>query len=121
MKSIIIAAVLACAPAAALAADLSGVWTVNGAFGEAIKFSSVCTLKEDAAGKLTGACKGTQQEDAATTGAVTGATAAFGYDTTYQGSPVHLDYKGDVQADGSLKGTVDAAGGEGTFTATVAK
>jgi hypothetical protein len=118
VKSLIIAAALACAPAAALAADVSGVWNVNGAFGDAIKYSSVCTLKQDTAGKLAGTCKGTQQEDAATTGAVTGTSVAFAYDTTYQGSPVHLDYKGDVQADGSVKGTVDAGGAQGTFTAT---
>ncbi|HVM99491.1 MAG TPA: hypothetical protein VMT68_04675 [Caulobacteraceae bacterium] len=118
MKSLIIAAVLACAPAAALAADESGTWNVSGAFGEAIKYTSVCTLKQDDAGKLTGSCKGTQNEDAAATGAVTGTSVEFAYDTTYQGSPVHLDYKGDLQSDGSLKGTVDTGGAQGTFTAT---
>jgi hypothetical protein len=119
VKSLIIAAALALAPAAALAADESGAWTLKGDIGNgAVTWSSVCTLKQDDAGKLTGSCKGTQQEDAAATGSVTGSTVEIIYDTTYQGSPVHLDYKGDVQSDGSLKGTVDTGGPQGTFTAT---
>jgi hypothetical protein len=118
VKSLIIAAALVCAPALASAADMSGSWTVNGAFGEAIKFTSACVLKDDGAGKLTGTCKGQANEDLATTGTVTPKTMEFAYDTTYQGSPVHLDFKGDVQADGSLKGTIETGGPEGTFTAT---
>jgi hypothetical protein len=31
---------------------------------------------------------------------------------------VHLDYKGAPQADGSLAGTIDTGGPQGTFTAT---
>ena len=119
MKSFIIAAIIACAPAAALAADISGAWTINGDIGGgAVKWSSACVLKQDSAGKLSGTCKGTQSEDAAATGSVTGTSMEVIYDTTYQGSPVHLDYKGDLQADGSVKGTVDTGGPPGTFTAT---
>ena len=66
---------------------------------------------------------GTQNESAPTTGTVTtgadGKTAVeFAHDTSYQGTPVHLDYKGTVQSDGSLSGTVDAGGASGAFTAT---
>lgn len=123
MKKLVLAAALALSPAAALAADLTGQWNVAGAFDAmGIKYSSACTLAQDAGGKLTGTCQGTQQESAATTGTVTtgadGKTAVeFAYDTSYQGSPVHLDYKGTVQADGTLAGTVDAGGADGTFTA----
>ena len=124
MKKLVLAALLALAPGAALAADLSGGWNVAGAFDAmGIKFTSACKLAQDSSGKLTGTCQGTQQESAATTGTVTtgadGKTAVeFAYDTSYQGSPVHLDYKGAVQADGTLAGTVDAGGVSGTFTAT---
>ncbi|HWF76030.1 MAG TPA: hypothetical protein VN694_02535 [Caulobacteraceae bacterium] len=124
MKKLVLAAAVALLPGAALAADLSGAWNVAGSFDAmGIKYSSACKLKEDPAGKLSGSCQGTQNEDDATTGAVTtgadGKTAIeFAYDTTYQGSPVHLDYKGTEQADGTLSGTVDAGGADGTFTAT---
>lgn len=118
MKRLILAAVLACAPAAAFAADLSGAWTINGAFGDTIKYSHTCALTEDGAGKLSGPCKGQQGETMQAAGAVSGTTVEIAYDTTYQGSPVHLDYKGDLQSDGSLKGTVDAGGLQGVSTAT---
>jgi hypothetical protein len=129
MKKLVLAAALALlpmtvVPGAALAADVSGAWNVAGSFDAmGIKYNSVCTLKQDAAGKLTGACTGTQNETAPTTGTVTtgadGKTAVeFAHDTSYQGTPVHLDYKGTVQSDGSLSGTVDAGGASGTFTAT---
>jgi len=118
VKRLLIAAALVLAPSAVFAADFSGAWTIKGDVGGAIQFSSACTLKQDNAGKLTGTCKGTQNEDAPVTGTVTATSAEFAYDTTYQGSPVHLDYKGDVQADGTLKGAVDTGGPAGTFTLT---
>jgi hypothetical protein len=127
VKKLLIAAVLACAPGAVFAADLTGGWTVNGAFDSmGVKYSSACKWTQDAHGALGGTCKGTANEDAATTGAVvTGADGKtvikFAYDTTYQGTPVHLDYTGAVQGDGTIAGTVDAGGAQGTFTAAAAK
>jgi hypothetical protein len=123
VKKLILAAALALTPCAALAADVSGAWTVAGSFDAmGIKFTSDCKLAQDAGGKLSGTCTGTQNEAAATTGAVTtadGKTAvAFAYDTTYQGSPVHLAYTGALQADGTVTGAVDAGGAQGTFVAT---
>jgi hypothetical protein len=117
MKVMLFAAALALAPVSALAADASGAWTVNGAFGDEIKYTAACTFKQDSAGKLAGSCKQADQPDAAATGQVDGSKVEFTYDTTYQGSPYHLDYKGDLQPDGSLSGTVDAGGPQGTFTA----
>jgi hypothetical protein len=118
MKRLLIAAVFALAPATVFAADLSGACTLHGDIGGSIQWTSACTLKQDGDGKLSGTCKGTQNEDAAATGTVTGTTLDLAYDTTYQGSPVHLDYKGDVQPDGTAKGTVDTGGPAGTFTLT---
>jgi hypothetical protein len=119
MRTLLIAATALAlvAPAAANAADLSGAWTINGDFNEQIKYSLTCDLKQTA-GALAGPCKGPQGETIQAVGTVDGGKATLSYDTTYQGSPVHLDYKGDVQPDGSLKGVVDAAGLEGSFTAT---
>jgi hypothetical protein len=124
VKKYVLAAALALAPGAALAADLGGAWSVAGSFDAmGIKYASQCTLAQAGDGKLTGTCTGTQNEAAATTGAATtgadGKTAVeFAYDTTYQGTPVHLAYKGALQADGTVTGTVDAGGAQGTFVAT---
>ena len=118
MKRLLIAAAFALAPATVFAADFSGPWTIHGDIGGSIQWTSACTLTQGSDGKLSGTCKGTQNEDAAATGSVTGTTIEILYDTTYQGSPVHLDYKGDVQPDGTAKGTVDTGGPPGTFTLT---
>lgn len=118
MKRLLFAATIALAPITAFAADLSGSWTVNAAFDSmGIKYALPCTFAVDSGGKLTGKCTSDQGE-VDPTGTVSGSAVEFGYDTTYQGSPVHLDYKGTVQADGSLSGTVDTGGPQGTFTAT---
>jgi hypothetical protein len=124
-RLLIAAAALAFAPGAVFAADLSGAWTVHGVFDSmGVKYDSPCKLAQDSTGKLAGSCLGNAGDNAATTGMVTtgadGKTIAveFAYDTTYQGTPVHLDYKGTMQADGSLAGTVDTGGPQGTFTAT---
>jgi len=118
VKRLLIAAALALAPIAASAADVNGDWTVNGAFDAmGIKYTLTCTFAVDTGGKLTGPCK-SEQGDVTAAGAVSGSDVTFGYDTTYQGSPVHLAYKGTVQSDGSLTGTVDAGGPQGTFSAT---
>ena len=123
MKKLLLAAAIACAPAITLAADMSGNWTINGTFASmGVSYTVTCKLAQDAAGKLAGPCDGANGEHDAATGAVT--TGADGkpmlelaYDTTYQGTPVHLDYKGAAQADGSFAGTVDTGGPQGAFTA----
>jgi len=118
MKRLLIAAAFAFAPASVFAADMSGTWTIHGDIGGSIQWTSACTLAQGADGKLSGTCKGTQNEDAAASGQATATTVELAYDTTYQGSPVHLDYKGDIQPDGTAKGTVDTGGPAGTFTLT---
>ena len=40
----------------------------------------------------------------------------FSYDVTFNDMPMHVVYKGQSQADGSVKGSVEAAGTTGTFT-----
>ena len=50
-------------------------------------------------------------------GAVDGSKATFAYDTDYQGRAVHVEYTGEVQADGSMKGPIREGDSEGSFTA----
>jgi asparagine N-glycosylation enzyme membrane subunit Stt3 len=114
------AAAFALAPAAALAADMSGVWTVHGTFG-ALKYTITCTFKQQGS-TLSGPCTGGPTgENVPTTGKVNGTTVEFMYDTTYQGAPVHLYYGGMAHADGSITGAIDSSGAGGVFTATIAR
>jgi hypothetical protein len=115
VKSLLIAAaVLALSPVAAMAADQGGSWKIDANFNDMIKFSITCKLTQTGTA-LAGPCVGPQGEALAATGTSDGAKVVISYDTTYQGSPVHLDYKGDVQPDGSLKGIIDAGQAQGTF------
>jgi len=118
VKRLLIAAAMAVAPIAASAADLSGDWTVNGSFKDmGVSYTLACTFAVDGSGKLSGPCK-SDTGDVAATGTTDGTAIEFAYDTTYNGGPVHLDYKGTVQSDGSLSGTIDTGGPQGAFTAT---
>jgi hypothetical protein len=117
MRSLFIAAAFALAiPVSASAADLSGPWKVDLSFGDAFNFSLTCTFTQDGT-KISGPCV-SDAGSVQATGTFDGSKAEFGYDTTYQGGPMHLAYKGAVQPDGTLKGDVDANGNAGTFTMT---
>jgi len=124
VRKLLLALGLTLAPVAALADDMSGTWTINAAFESmGVTFTTTCTFKQDAAGNLAGPCKGTADEQTPASGALrTGMSGKpevdFGYDTNYEGTPVHLEYVGLPQADGSLTGTISAHGAQGTFTAT---
>lgn len=123
MKRLLLAAVIACAPMAAGAADLSGTWKIDANFASmGVTYTVTCKLAQDASGKLSGPCDGANNEHDTASGAVTSGSDGkpaleLAYDTTYQGTPVHLDYKGTVQADGSFAGSIDTGGPQGTFTA----
>src|SRR5260370_167245 len=86
MKTLIVAAALALAPLAAsadtmstpaaAAPDMSGACKIDAAFGDAIKYTLTCTLKQDGQ-KLSRPCSTSMcGEPIATTGAVAGGGAA---------------------------------------------
>jgi hypothetical protein len=114
VKKLLIAAALTLLPAAAFA----DTWTINASFGDAIKYTTTCAVT-NTSGALAGTCTDPQGGAAVAAKGTLSATAfELAYDTTYQGGPLHLDYKGAVAADGSVSGTIDAGGPQGTFTAT---
>ena len=117
MKRLILAGALLLAPSLAAAADVSGAWTLNDDFASVgRKFTVTCTFAVDN-GKLSGPCKSDQGE-ATATGSVDGPNVEFGYDANYEGMALHLYYKGAVQEDGSIKGTIADGVADGVFTAT---
>jgi hypothetical protein len=114
---IALAAMLALAPAGAQAADLTGVWKVHGQFTGVITYTATCTFSQ-AGASLSGPCVDPQNNtNVQAKGAVSGGAVEFGYDANFNGLAVHLDYKGAVQPDGTLKGTIDTGGPQGAFTA----
>ena len=117
MKNLLIAAALALAPAGASAADLSGVWKVHGVFTGVIDYTATCTFRQ-AGANLAGPCVDPQNNtNAQAKGAVDGGAIEFGYDARFSGLALHLDYKGSLQPDGTLKGVIDTGGPQGAFTA----
>ena len=120
MKTLLIAAAaLALAPAGALAADLSGVWKVHGVFSGVITYTAVCTFRQSGP-NLAGPCVDpTNKTNVVAKGAVNGGAVEFGYDASFNGVAVHLDYKGAVQPDGTLKGVINTGGPQGAFTANL--
>jgi hypothetical protein len=118
LKRLLIAsAALVLIPAGARAADLSGVWKVHGAFTGVITYTAVCTFKQ-AGGALAGPCVDrTNNTNAPATGTVKGGSVEFTYVATFNGITAHLDYKGALQPDGTLKGVIETGGPQGAFTA----
>ena len=116
-RGLIAVAALAFAPVAASAADLTGVWKVHGVFNAVISYTATCTFRQ-AGGNLGGPCVDPQNNtNVVAKGAVNGGNVEFGYDASFQGLTVHLDYKGALQPDGTLKGVIETGGPEGSFTA----
>jgi hypothetical protein len=116
-KRLIVAAALALAPAGALAGDLSGVWKVHGVFSGVISYTAVCTFRQTGP-SFAGPCVDpTNKTNVVAKGAVNGGDVAFGYDASFNGIAVHLNYKGVLQPDGTLKGVIVTGGPQGAFTA----
>jgi len=95
------------------AADASGTWKLTGEI-DGIAISRVCTLKQTDS-KLTGTCKNDTNE-VALTGEVKGNDITWQYEVDYDGSKIALVYKGTLDG-GTIKGSVDASGTGGSFTA----
>jgi len=97
-------------------ADHSTTWKFDVGFTPEIKYSVLCTFKADGV-KIKGPCSIIQGPTLQAKGAVDGSKATFAYDTYYQGRAVHVEYTGEVQADGSMKGPIREGDSEGSFTA----
>lgn len=107
MKHILVlAAVALCAPTIACAKDVSGAWKFEATGARGGASTMTCTLTRSG-NTLTGSCVTRRGSTVDVSGTVTGDNVDFGYIAT--GSPLHVDFKGVIQSDGSIKGTVTAA------------
>lgn len=96
--------------------DQVSAWWINVGLSDQMKYSVVCLFRADGE-KLKGPCAIAQGPILRATGTADGARVSIAYDTTFQGRPTHVVYAGEVQADGSLKGTIRSGEAVGAFTA----
>lgn len=116
MKTFLIAAAaVLLAPAAAMAADISGAWKLTLNIAD-MTIPLGCTLAQSG-GTLSGSCDGADGKPATVTGTVDGTKVAFAYDTNFQDMPMHVAYTGELKSDTSMSGAVNVPGSAGTFTA----
>jgi hypothetical protein len=108
-------------PAPSGNANLAGDWNVTLQL-DAITATPSLTLKQDG-DKLTGEYVSQMYGKAPVAGSVKGSEVTFTVSLSVEGNAVTAVYTGAVQADGSLKGSVDIGGGQmaGTFTAVKKK
>jgi hypothetical protein len=112
------------APAPATAksgnADVSGSWNASLQL-DTISATPTFTLKQDGT-KLTGEYVSQQYGKFPLSGEVTGTAVTFTVSMNIEGNALNAVYNGVLQADGSLKGTVDIGGAMGgSFSATKKK
>jgi hypothetical protein len=105
LKHALLIAATLLAPAIACANDLSGAWKFE-ATGARGATTMTCTLTRSGT-QIAGPCVTARGTTVDVSGTVTGTQVDFGYDLT--GSLLHVDFKGVLQPDGSIKGTVTAA------------
>jgi hypothetical protein len=115
MKPVLFAAALVLAPAIACAADISGAWKFDATGPRGGVSTMTCTLTRSG-DAITGSCVTPQGTTVEVAGTVTGADVDFGYNLA--GSPLHVDFKGVIQSDRSIKGAVTAAIPPSPFTGT---
>lgn len=111
----IAAAAILLVPAVAWAADVSGVWKFEATGPRGGASATTCTLTRTG-DNITGSCVTAQGTTVEVTGAVNGDDVDFGYNLA--GSPLRVDFKGAIQSDGSIKGTVTAAIPPAPFSGT---
>jgi hypothetical protein len=100
--------------------DVSGTWNASLQL-DTVSATPTFTLKQDGS-KLTGEYVSQQYGKFPLTGEVTGTAVTFTVAMNIEGNALNAVYSGVLQADGSLKGSVDIGGAmSGSFSATKKK
>ena len=118
MRPILLAFVAAAM--AASGAHITGVWRLTGRIAD-VTIDRVCTI-EQTEGRIQGPCKN-QSGETVLSGEVNGDIITWRYEAKYDSATVVLVFKGTLESDSAIKGTItasDTAGNNattGTFTA----
>ena len=104
--------------ASAQTVDVTGAWALEVTTDGGVATPSV-TLEQHGE-SLTGHYSSEALGEADVTGTVDGREVTFSFDADFDGQPIPVMYRGTVDEDGTMSGTIDIAGGQltGTFTAT---
>jgi hypothetical protein len=114
MKPILLFAAAAfLTPAIACADDLSGAWKFESTGPKGGSSTMTCKLTRSGT-NISGPCVTPQGSTVDVSGIVTGDQVDIGHNLA--GSPLRVDFKGVVQSDGSIKGTVTVAIPPAPFT-----
>jgi len=113
----LLAATLAFVLAAVVAAaDASGTWNVEGeVVGNAVKFTAV--LKQEGTALSGTATLAGASKQLPVTGSVKEKVVTFQFDVEWEGNTYTDVFTGPLGDDGVIKGKIEVAGVEGTFTA----
>ena len=100
------------------AADVSGTWNVEGeVVGNAVKFT--CVLKQEGATLSGTATLAGTNKPLPVTGTVKEKVVSFQFDVEWEGNTYRDVFTGPLGDDGVIKGKIEVAGVEGTFTANL--
>jgi hypothetical protein len=115
MKKIICLLMFTSLPA--LAADVSGTWKVDGSVANN-PVNAICTFKQTDT-HISGSCKMDSDQDLTVKGEVTDKQATWQYDLEYEGTMYTLTFKGTLDSDSSMKGSIGVvpSDSEGDFSA----
>lgn len=115
MKTLVFLLLLSALPASA--ADISGVWKVDGSV-ENNPVTPTCTLKQTDA-KVSGSCNFDADHVTDITGEVKGKEVTWKLTLEYQGTDYTLTFNGTLDSDASIKGSiaVNPSDTNGDFTA----
>ena len=118
LATAIVIALAGAVEASAQAVDLSGDWIFSVTTDTGVTMPEV-TLAQDG-GTLSGRYSSDALGQSPISGRVTGSEMRFEFSADLQGQLAPVEYAGTVNADGTISGTMDIAGGllVGTFTAT---
>ena len=109
---------LALAPAAAHATDVSGLWELSTQINKTpvIIHCSVLQIGVD----LTGWCKPESPgiDPSAFTGRLDGQTITWGYDVVFNGRQNHVGYSATLASSTAMTGTLNGTGAPASFNAT---
>ena len=111
----ILKVVFALTPFTAAAADLAGAWHLAGTIAN-VNIDRVCTIRQTG-DKIEGPCKN-QMGETALSGEVKGTDVSWKYDANFQGTTVHLVFKGTLISGAEIKGTISTAEADGSYAVT---
>ena len=105
-------------PASAQTVDVAGTWALEVTTSQGVATPSF-TLEQEGEG-LTGHYSSEALGEADLTGTVSGSEVTISFTASVQGQSVPVVYRGTIDEDGQMSGTIDLAGGAltGTFTAS---